>query len=69
MSARPTHRLEASWPIEDPTMPLEELKSEAAGELRMVFARDRLRLVGNVGWSISHGATPTLNVTARVIAS
>ena len=54
------------WPIDDPDMPITDLKAEARADLRAALAHAGLEPVRPVVLTVQHGQCPELRATVRV---
>ena len=55
-----------AWPIEDPDLPIADLKAEARADLRAALAHAGLEPVRPVAFTVQHGQCPEMRATVKV---
>lgn len=61
-----TATLRATWPIDDPDMPIVLLKAQALEDIERARRRYGWLAVSEPEWQLEHGTTPRLHATATV---
>lgn len=61
-----THTLTVTWPIEDPTVPLHDLRAEAIDILRTTAHTRGWTYTTAPTMHVNHGAQPTITATVHV---